>query len=255
MRKRIIKSLAVTAILIGLGLPAYAGWVEVDKHSGTTYISGGLIKNVPEDGNEMWTIMDVNKGIITMVNPGERSYTVVEPEKFCAQMSSMMGDMMEGIPPEQRAMMEQMMGRGGPKRTPKVAVAKKGNGGRIAGLSTVKYSVTVDGRPYKDIWLATSAPIMNDVRSFIEKAEDFSTKMESCTRMGSGPQGPDPEAAKEYKDLAEKGWTMKELNRESGEVETEVIRLEKKSIPASEFRVPSGYRKVEMKEMMGGMME
>jgi hypothetical protein len=96
---------------------------------------------------------------------------------------------------------------------------------------------------------------MNDVRSFIEKAEDFSTKMESCTRMGSGPQGPDPEDAKEYKDLAEKGWTMKELNRESGEVETEVIRLEKKSIPASEFRVPSGYRKVEMKEMMGGMME
>ena len=134
MRKRILKSLAVTAILIGLGLPAHAGWVEVDRHSGTTYISGELIKNVPNDGNEMWTIMDVNKGTITMVNPGERSYTVVEPEKFCSQMSSMMGDMMEGIPPEQRAMMEQMMGRGGPKRVPEGrCCAKQGDGGTDCG--------------------------------------------------------------------------------------------------------------------------
>lgn len=69
------------------------------------------------------------------------------------------------------------------------------------------------------------------------------------------PPGPSPEASKEYIGLMEKGWMMKEVDKVSGEVETEVKSLERKNIPDSEFRAPSGYRKVDMKQMMGGMME
>lgn len=250
MRRRILRSLAVTAILVGLALPVSAGWVEVDSHSGTTYISDGKVKNVDEAGG-MWSVFDAKKGTLIMVDPKKRTYTEVDPVKFCKQISSAMDAMMEGIPPEQRAMMEQMMGKGGAKRAPKVSVTKKGSGGKIAGYSTVKYTVTVDGRPYKDIWLATSAPIMKDVEKYMKMMTEMSVKMDSC----AGGEGPGPESSKEYLSLTERGWTMKEVNKQSGEVESEVRSLTMKSIPASEFRVPSGYRKTDTQHMMEGMMQ
>jgi hypothetical protein len=37
------------------------------------------------------------------------------------------------------------------------------------------------------------------------------------------------------------------------EAETDVVRLEKKSIPASEFQPPEGYKKVTFAQAFGGM--
>ena len=233
--------------------PALAGWVEEDRETGTVYISGPLIKSVPPRSGGMWSVMDLEKGTITMVNTQGRTYTVIYPEKFCAEMKSMMGGMMQGLPPEQRAMMEQMMNAPGAAPAPKVNVQRKGPGGKVAGYHTIKYSVRVNGRPYKDIWLAPGAPIMNDMRQYIKKSTEMSAQMEACTKMAPGMGGgPAPEASPEYLSLASKGWPMKETDKRSGKVEKEVIKLERSSIAASTFRVPAGFRKVSMREMMMG---
>jgi len=247
-------SILTTALLLtALTLPSYAGWVEVDKTSGTMYISGGMIKVVPEGKDNVWTVMDLNKGLVSIINPKARSYTVFAPDKFCSDVKSMMGNMMKGMTPEQRAMMEQMMGRSAQKKAPpKVKVVKMGPGGKIKGYNTVKYGVTVNGTPYKNVWLATNAPIMKDVRKYVKKATEMSAKMESCSQVGPG-SGPAPEMSDEYTALAEKGWPMKELNLRTRKMEKEVISLNKKNIPASAFRVPTGYKKVEMREMMSGI--
>ncbi|MFQ5442859.1 MAG: DUF4412 domain-containing protein [Thermodesulfobacteriota bacterium] len=253
MKSGFLSVLVVAAVILALGGQAHGGWMEVDSHSGTTYLSEGKVKNVPRDKSGVWSVFDVNKSTITLVNPAERSYTEFDVDKFCGEMKSMMGSMMSGMTPEQRAMMEQMMGGGGHKKAPKVSVVRRGTGTRLAGYNTVMYSVAVNGRPYKDVWLATGAAIVKDVRKYIKKAMEMSTKMESCTRVGPGGGSPAPETTAEYMGLLEKGWPMKELNRESGEVEAEVTSLKKKNVPASEFRVPAGYRRVGMKDMMGGM--
>ncbi|MFQ5481010.1 MAG: DUF4412 domain-containing protein [Thermodesulfobacteriota bacterium] len=246
--------LTIPLLLTVFILPAHAGWVEKDRHSGTMYISErGLVKNVPPGKSMMWSIMDLQDGTVTMVNTRTRTYTIIYPEKFCSQVSSMMNNMMEGMPPEQRAMMAEMMGGKSKKPAPRVTVSKKGSGGKMQGYSTIKYSVTVNGRAYKDVWLAVDAPIMRDVRKFISKSTEMSAQMESCSDMGPGAEGPAPETSKEYAALAKKGWPMKAVNLKNGKVEKEVLSLEKKSIPSSEFHVPTGYRKVEMREMMGGM--
>ncbi len=240
-------------LLTAFIVPSHAGWLEVDKSSDTMYISGALIKVVPGDNSGVWTIMDMDKGIVTMVDKRKRSYTIIDPEKFCSDVTDMMGNMMAGMTPEQRAMMKQMMGNSGPKRSPVVRVRRVGSGGRVAGYNTDKFSVTVDGMPYKDVWLATNAPIMGEMRRFIKKSSEMSAKMESCTKMAPGMnRGPSPEVSKEYAALAEKGWPMKEVNKRTGKVGKEVTRLERKTFLPSTFRVPVGYKKVEMRKLMGG---
>jgi len=253
-RGLLLSILTTLLLLTAFTLPSYAGWVEVDRSSGTMYISGAMIKIVPEGKDNVWTVMDLNKGIVSIINPRAKSYTVFAPDKFCSEIKSMMGNMMKEMDPEQRALMEQMLGRSAQKKAPpKVKVVKMGPGGKIKGYNTVKYGVTVNGTPYKNVWLATNAPIMNDVRKYIKKATVMSAKMESCSQVGPGVSGPAPEMSKEYTALADKGWPMKELNLRTREVEKEVLSLEKKNIPASAFRVPAGYKKVEMREMMGGI--
>jgi len=253
-RGALLSILATIILLTAFTLPARAGWLEVARDSGTMSISGPLIKVVPGDNSGIWTIMDMNKGIVTMVDEGKRTYTLIDPEKFCATVTTMMGDMMAGMTPQQRAMMKQMMGGGAaPKHTPVVKVMNMGSGGKVAGYNTTKYNVIVDGRPYKDVWLATNAPIMHDMKNFIDKSSKMSAKMENCSKMAPGMnRGPSPEVGKEYAKLDKKGWPMKELDRRTHKVTKEVQRLERKTFPASTFRVPAGYKKVEMRKLMGG---
>jgi len=252
-RGALLSILTTIILLTAFALPARAGWLEVARDSGTMSISGALIKVVPADNSRMWTIMDMNKGIVTMVDERKRTYTLIDPEKFCATVTTMMGNMMAGMTPQQRAMMKQMMGGSASKHSPVVKVMRMGSGGKVAGYDTTKYSVIVDGRPYKDVWLATNAPIMHEMKNFIKKSSEMSAKMESCSKMAPGMnRGPAPEVSKEYEALSEKGWPMKELNRRTHKVTKEVRRLERKTFPASTFRVPAGYQKVEMRKLMGG---
>jgi len=252
-RGALLSILTTIILLTAFALPVRAGWLEEDRDSGTMSISGALIKVVPADNSGIWTIMDMNKGIVTMVDEGKRTYTLIDPEKFCANVTTMMGNMMEGMTPEQRAMMQQMMGGSAPKHRPIVKVMRMGSGGKVAGYTTTKYNVIVDGRPYKDVWLATNAPIMNEMKNFIKKSSEMSARMDSCSKMAPGMNhGPAPEISREYEALAEKGWTMKELNRRTHKVTKEVRRLERKTFPASTFRVPVGYKRVEMRQLMGG---
>ena len=73
-------------------------------------------------------------------------------------------------------------------------------------------------------------------------------KMASCSAMGGGDF--DIENSKEYRKLEEKGWVLKRVAR--GEVVSEVVKLEQKKIPASEFKVPAGYKKISLEQLLGG---
>lgn len=240
--------LVTVFMLTAFSSKALAGWVEVSGQDGaTTYISDGMVKQVPNGEGKPWSIFDANKGTIMMFMPEEMSYVEIDPEEFCEEFSKMMA----GIPPEQRAAMEQMMkGKSAAKKDPSVKVTRVGDGGKIAGYDTVKYSSTVDGKPYKEIWLASGGPNMHDVKELMQSVMKMHKKMEGCTQLGGAQFAPNPELSKEYIEMMEKGWTMKEVNLQGGSVVSEVESLTKKSIPASEFAIPTDYKKIDFMEMM-----
>lgn len=249
-----LSAVLLPAILIVLLFTSdsLAGWVEVNKHSDTVYITDTRVKMMPQSEGGPWSVFDVREETITLVKPAQRSYMVLDPEELCAEMASMTEMMMKEVAPQQRAMMEQMRGaQEKVKKVPVVVVTKVGSGGSIAGYATVKYTLTVDDKPYKEVWLAIGGPSLREVRELMKSVMNMHKKLEGCTKAGGGSTvGTNPELSKEYLDLIEKGWMMKEVNLQDGKVVSEVESLERRDISASDLDVPPGYRKLDMKEMM-----
>ena len=158
---------------------------------------------------------------------------------------------MKRVPEEQRKMMEQMMAQGKETSGQDVSIVKLGDGGTIAGYKTVKYKVLAGGELFKEIWLALDSSLMKEYKPIIPVLKKFS----SCTnRMEMASS---PENTPEYQKLWETGFELKSVRYERGnpEPETEVVRLEKKTIPESEFKVPSGYKQISFADLMKTQME
>jgi len=236
------------AMVIFLVIPAVAGVVMVDQNGDETLISTGRLKNTSE--GMIW-ILDGPRNQMIFINAEKKVYASGTPEEYCASISALVDRMMKGVPEEQRKMMQQMMNKGQDASPPDVAVVKSGGGGTIAGYKTVKYRVLVDGEVYKEIWLTSEASLMQEYKPLVPALK----KLDACTaglRMG-----PSPENTPEYQKLWEAGFELKSVSYEEGspEPETDVVQLEKKAVPESEFRVPEGYKQVSFAELLQTQME
>lgn len=256
-----ITSLLVT-LLTGMALPAHAGWIEMDNDGGRLVMSKGVFKHSTQD-EATWTLIDMNKGTMTIIDTKKKIYTTGTMKEYCASMSGMMKKMkakmeqaMAGMTPEQRQMMEQMTGRGAKRPDPKVSIAKAGSGGMIAGFKTTKYTVSVNGQPRKEVWLTSHSALMKDLKPYLDRIFKMSD-MSSCGMEGAGMmEGQfDVENSDEYNKLMHLGYPLRKKDIPGGPVRMvtslrEVTSLVKQSIPASEFAVPKGYKKMSFAEMM-----
>ncbi len=236
------------AVVIWLVIPAVAGVVMVDQNGDETLISTGRLKNTSEG---MAWIVDGPRNQMIFINAAQKVYASGTPEEYCTSISAMFDRMMKGVPEEQRKMMEQMMNKGKDGAHQDVAVVRSGDGGSIAGYKTVKYRVLVDGEVYKEIWLASDAALMQEYKPLIPALKKF----DACT--AGMKMGPSPESTPEYQKLWEAGFELKSVSYDQGspEPETDVVQLEKKAIPESEFRAPEGYRQVSFAELLQTQME
>lgn len=272
--------LFITVVLI---LPAYAGWVEVHKNGQKTFISHGKVKSVfrVEEGPEISYIIDTVSGQITMVNSDLKVYASGTPEDYCkgtkAFGEEIRDSVMSQLTPEQRQMMEEQMGamqnmKPAPQqniinRAPEVSIVNKGSGGIIAGHKTEKYTVLADGELYEELWIASDISLKKEIQANrmggMYKTEKRMSKCMGSMDMGmKGMNTNDPTDTPEYEKLIEEGWVLKAVMYMPGyfgegnqsQTVTDIVKLEKRSIPDSEFKVPSGYRSLSVAEMMRGMM-
>ena len=81
---------------VGAGFPAYAGWVAVDKNGDRNLISGGIVKNI-NPGRDEWSLVDVNKGSLTIVSDKNKAYTSGTTKELCEAMSGMRRQLMSGM--------------------------------------------------------------------------------------------------------------------------------------------------------------
>ena len=278
---RYFTSAVLVVLLIGIGIPAHAGWVAVDSNGDKNLISKGIVKNINLNRDE-WSLIDVNRGTLTVVNDKDKVYTSGTTKEFCETFSGMqkrvmsrgrgmpdmekmmkgMGEAMKDMSPEQRQMMEQMMNRAGIQRPdkqgkgrdktsgPTVSVSKAGSGDIVAGLKTTHYKVSVGGRVAKEVWLTSDSSLMSDIKPYMKKFLQMSQEMTRCASMGRRMMGRvDLEGSEAYQKLMEVGYPMREKDIRSGWVR-EVVKMEKQSIPDAELTLPKGYKKVSFMELM-----
>jgi hypothetical protein len=235
--------IAVAAALFLAAASAQAGIVVTYDNGEVTVFSAGKMKGSDESGT---VIMDGKTGQLTFIMDQKKAYARGTVEEYCKMVTSIRDKMMEALTEEQRKMMEQMLGAMKPKEPPKVSVEKVGPGEAVAGFKTVKYKVTVNGKLYEELWLATDEALIKEYTPLLTSFAKFS----AC---GGGMDMRDAvEASDEYLGLLERGFVMKSVSYEGAapEVDELVVKLEKKDIPASEFEPPSGYREFSIDELL-----
>jgi len=210
------------------------------------------IRAEARDGSdETAFVFDGPKQVARMINISQKTYmelTKAEMDKMKQQMDQMMAQL-ANIPPQQRAMMEQMMqGRGMPgmpTAAPKVDYKQTGSD-KVGQWTCTKYEGSVGGQK-------TSEVCTVDPKEFGLTAADFAAAQQLAEFM----KALIPTAADRMfvngtvQSQGFAGVPVRRVTFRNGAVEstTETTEFKRESLPASLFDPPAGFRKESMPAM------
>ena len=199
---------------------------------------------------------------MVVVNHASKSYMVMDEatmKQLASRMSqamSQMEQMMQSLPPEQRARMQEMMkGRGMPMPEAAAAPAEvrpTSEKATHSGFPTTKYEVYRGGRKTQELWVTP----WNNVDGFAEArpvfesmADFFQGMMASLGPMAGGAA--DTQAFGHMKALA--GFPVVTQNFDESGAPTSrstLLAVRRETIPPAQFQAPSGYQQ---QSLPGGM--
>ena len=238
--------LIVLTLVIALQLCAQGVYWEsvttamgMEQQSRTHYMPK-MFKSVNSGmGGERTVIFRMDRGVMYEVNAAEKTYSETSFDELEKTMKSMGGQMgekmaevkkqMESLHPEQRKMMEQMMGAmPGAAAQGEMHVTRTDESQKISGFNCTKFVVKRGENEVATIWATKELKELEGMR---RDFEEFSRRI----TMNRAAQGM-VEAMRKVEGFPIQNETqgMKQL----------VTKLEKRTIPASEFEIPAGYTKV-----------
>jgi hypothetical protein len=212
-------------LLLLVAAQVNAGWiiqqkvtVNGEKETVTLYFQ----KNKMKTTNHAISIVNLEEEKFYTIMPEQKMYMVMTPD----DISKMRAGIAETVPTPQ-----------------KVEVKETGETATIAGHSTKKYQVWVDGVMDSEVWLTKD----------IDFGSEFDmAKLSRLTEKMSGQSA--YKETEQYQDLMKLGFPLKQVEiTPQGKVETEVIKAEKKDISDSEFQIPTDFRGMNVGDM-GKMM-
>ncbi len=234
--------LAVTAFSQGLYYEAKIEGAGSERGQ-QMYMAPKKMKSIDlnTQGNSVM-IVRLDKEVMWQLNPAKKTYsevTFAQLEQMVGKMGAKMDDAMakmqkelEGLPPEQRKVVEEMMKGKMPGMAAgggTVTVRNTGERQTISGFPCVKYVAMRGDDQLMALWTTRS------VQGFDEFAKDWK---EFGKRMAALAPRFGKEMADAYKDID--GMPIK---TQAGGITTTVTKIERRSIPASEFEIPAGYTK------------
>jgi hypothetical protein len=196
------------------------------------------------------TIIRYDKETMIMLNPAEKTYSEVSfadlekiTKKAGAKMDQKMAELREKLkdmPEDQRKMVEQMMGNKipGAKSEPKLEVMKSGDTKKISGYSCSRYIVNRDGKEILSVWATKDVKGFEAIRKDLDEFQRRMAEMNPMVAKGTMEGLKQIDGFPIETDL---GDTMKEV----------VFKIESRSIPAKEFEIPEGFKKVKPPMMPG----
>jgi hypothetical protein len=209
-----------------------------------SYYMPQMFKFVQDDGSSI--IMRFDRDLWISADGKKKEYwqmTFAELETkmkgMGAQRDSAMQQMqkqMESMTPDQRKMVEQMMGKqfGGGGTDGPLEVRKGGPSRTISGFSCTRYAVTENGKEILVLWTT------KDVREFAAMRRDYEKFARTMAVMRGSQAGSLGRAWTEAMKVID-GFPME---TESAGSKTTVTKLEKKSTPSGEFEPAAGSKKV-----------
>ncbi len=254
-----IRTIVITVLLTIMTTSAYAGWVFTESgqsENRTTHIQDNKMKLVNPD---QIMIFDVAKNQLCFANPkqkifwrGTPSQLASEAGKIMNDMDKMMDEQLSAIPAEQRDMLKQALkdqispGKNSPN--PNVQVVDTGLGDTIAGYPARKYEIRIDGKLSEALWITGGIKMGSefDVRKFSEMMRSLTS---GISMIGDYAAMSSPQVMS----LLEKGWPLRVVDYQGGKYNmlSDVVKVEKKSIPSTTFDIPKDYQQASVVEIFG----
>jgi hypothetical protein len=172
--RRIISSIAAIVILLAAQAAGADATLIVQGSDGLKsmiQLRGGKGK-MSAAGTEEYVVYDAGTGTIAYVDPAQRQYTQMTAAELQSGLETAAGiretvapymaDMLAGLPPEQRRMIEQRMGAfpgapaaGSKSQADQVKIVARGSH-MIAGLQCKASGILKNGRPAAEVCMATA---------------------------------------------------------------------------------------------------
>ena len=226
------------------------GWVMEDRDGSTTYMLGDWVKVDDPEAEGFSSIYNLSERILILVNPDQNSYAEGTIDDYCAALNDMTSKMMEGMTEEQKQMMETYMKNSNSGPAPDVKIQSEGTGEKVAGYSTEKYSVMVDGELFQEVWISKDGALQDIVDAYTE-IEPITREMVGCSSFEINLDI-DPEYSEAYLELMQSGVELKSISYEYGSPDpgTDIVRLERAALTKEDLIPPAGYKKVNFQEFM-----
>lgn len=264
---KILKQAALALPLVAVPLAAQAGVVLemeyrdlADKTSTTsqTFVEGKYIKmkTVKASGAADADMIYRPGGggrtaEMLMIDHGEKSYAVMD-EASMKRMGSMMDEALKSVPPEQRAMVMEMMKQQGQvpgaPQEPKRELRATGRSDTVAGIGCKVWEALENGVKTQEICAAGSSAFPGGVEAmpaFIDLSRFMQKMLASMPSIGAAMD----QSLADYEKL--NGFPLRVRDYEGGKVTSEVLFKSSKTqtLAPSFFQAPAGYKK---QDMFGG---
>jgi len=218
----------------------------------TTYVEPGRLRmEVESRAGTSITIFRADRQVVWMIQSQEGTYqemTQSDVERMAEQLTTLrkqQEEMLKGLPPEQRAVVEEMLKQqvGGGKHV-EVSVRAVGQES-VGNFSTTKYEILADGQRTAELWAAPLTQLSlhpEEHETFVQFARFFEKLSQTAgAQAGSG------DLFTRYAGSIE-GFPVKILSYDEGELVSEqlVVRAQRQAIAGDKFELPAGLRKVEM---------
>ena len=179
------------------------------------------------DKELMWTIDNNNKSYTEV--------TFAQMQESMQKMQSTMQQEMKNVSPEQRKMMEKLMGKkmgkmfGGDEGGFEITINRTGKKQKFMGYNCEQVFLNLNEEPMMEMWISDKYSMGNDFLKVYQK-------------MGF-MKGELPKDAEKIQGIPLATKMTVDMGMGKMESESKVTKLEKTSVPDSEFEVPSGYKK------------
>lgn len=194
----------------------------------TLVVSASILKSVPSSANEGWIAYDFVGDRVTLVDASNRRAVVGRFFDYCTAIHTL------------------ILGGVRPPAVPKpvVAVAPEGDGGTIAGQSTLKYAVTVNGRPYQEVWVAVGVP------SSLSLASVASVKLATCSSQ-TGPEGA-PEMDPSYQAMAGRGLIVETVSKAGGQsdIRDQITGISSTELTPQDLAIPPSWPQIDFAQFL-----
>lgn len=262
-----LRILAALAACLGAGAAGAGVYVESVERSAPSaspvlaqrvYAQGGAVRleQLRPDGTAEG-IMIYRDDVLYVVEPAERRYSAVDratAQRVAAQIGSAMAEVraqLERLPPDQRAMMERMMGgmAGGAGDAPVLEARDTGRSETVDGQSCRTWQVLLSGEVISELCVVpySSLPGTDDLAAAMEGMASLMKEFSKAfAELGGGDRG--IEAIGEVQ-----GFPLLTREFSGGRAtgrETTVREWREEDVPSSQFEVPAGYRKRDLLEEM-----